>query len=214
LKQNKRFKRKMAANGSFIKSWNSLVKSEKLINTANLDELLDKGRGFMDVTKALALHLYERKNDYNLPCYVSYMKDLDDESLGLFCYLELMGLRDRSIYKNIMDYYCDLAASSSPRFSREPMVITIGSGHLPDIVGRLRSNLGPNINVKTYAYKSSIDYAIDAKEYVRVSAKNMNSGLFNQDFYEIMEKSIDFFNGPELTVIDEGASPLSILGRL
>jgi hypothetical protein len=214
LKNNRRFKRRVLNSGDFVKSWNTMLESGRLIDTLAMDELLKMGYGFIELSKALALSLYEAKNVEDIPCYKSYLNDTSDQALGLFCYLQLTDLRDKYIYNNILSYYCGLTSSDLSSTRKKPLVITIGAGHLPDIVGRLKTELASKVNVNVYAYKNAIEYAMDAKEDIISSAREVGSELFSNDFYELMNKSISFFNDPELRLLKEGTSPSSILGGL
>jgi hypothetical protein len=216
LKNNKKFKRKVSTNGDLLKSWNRLFKSGKTDITDNLDELLNDNQSFMDVTKAIALSLYESYGlDYYIPCYPSYIENTKDQALGLFCYLKLMDIRNSLIYEKIWTRYCELASLGYPNiYKRKPLVITIGSGHLPELVTRLKKDFGQKVNATAYAYRSSIDYSLESKMNVLRSLEILDEGLFNQDFYDAMELSISFFNSSELRVIEENKDPRSILSSL
>jgi hypothetical protein len=210
FKNDKKFKRRVSMLRSFEKPWNKLAQGY-----GTWASMLENKKAFIAIVKQLSLSLSSYSVVDGLECHDAYIKDMSDQELGLYCYFKIRNARDKAIYANILDNYCD----SMEKDASLPFVITVGAGHVANIAEMLEKDMDDKVNIEIVLSKTASDYTIETLGKDKVSIlKELYPAYSDDDFVKglflELEGNIKFLSSSDVKVLDEEQISYSLVKGL
>jgi hypothetical protein len=210
FKNDKKFKRKVLMLKSFEKPWDKMAQGY-----GPWASMLEDKKAFTSIVRELSSSLGNYVNADGLGCYDTYIKDLSDKDLGLYCYFKILSAREKAAYRNILDNYCN----SLEQDRSLPVVITVGAGHVPNISEMLERDMQGRVNIETIISKTASEFTIAAfgkskNSITKELYPEYSEDPFIKGLYSELEDNINFLTGPDIKVLSDDKMSCSIVKGL